>query len=369
MTRRDEILKLIVEYFIRTASPVGSKTLLENYHLDCSSATIRNEMNALEKDGMLEKTHISSGRVPSKKGYEYYVNNLRDSTIDDHIKFALSNVLSEKRKSIEEVMKESCEILSQMTNLASVVLGPTSNEESLASVQLIPLSRNSATAVFVTDKGYVENKTFIVEDSLSISEVQKMVKELNDRLTGTPISEIVPKMEAMKPALKDYYVNEKAVYEALLGAFVKFTGERIQLYGKDALFNQPEFASNAEKLRKLLEFIEDPKAFRAAVKESKSVDSGVKVHIGKEEGIGDVAVISCNLKLPGNPSLTVLGPTRMDYEKVMTTLKYFADAIDDYFMPTEKGEKTCPKKKTKNETNKNSPITSSKPKRRSKKTN
>ncbi len=360
MTRRDEILKYIVEYFIRTAEPVGSKTLLEAYRLDCSSATIRNEMNALERDGMLEKTHTSSGRIPSKKGYEYYVSNLREATVDDRIKYALANVLGEKTKSIEEVMKESCEILSHMTNLASVVLGPSSNEEALASVQLIPLSSNSATAVFVTDKGYVENKTFIVEDSLSIAEVQKMVKALNDRLVGTPISEIVPKMEAMKPALKDYYVGEKAVYEALLGAFVKFTGERIQLYGKDALFNQPEFADDAEKLRKLFEFIEDPKAFREAIKGGKSVDSGVKVHIGKEDGIGDMAVVSCGLNLPGNPSLTVLGPTRMDYEKVMATVKYFADAIDEYFATNKKGDASCPKKKTKRETKKNSPTTKKK---------
>ena len=357
MTRRDQILKLIVEYFIRTAEPVGSKTLLEKYRLDCSSATIRNEMNALEKDGMLEKTHTSSGRVPSKKGYEYYVANLRESEVDDKVKYALANVLSEKTKSIEEVVKESCEILSDMTNLASVLIGPKITEEALASVQLIPLSSNSATAVFVTDKGHVENKTFIIKDSMSLEEVQKMVGALNDRLKGTPIAEVVPKMEAMKSAFQDYYVKEKPVYEALLGAFVKFTGERIQLYGKDALFSQPEFASDADKLRKLLDFIENPTAFRNALSGGKDVKEGVKVRIGKEEGIGDMAVVSCGLKLPGNPSLTVLGPTRMDYEKVMATVKYFADAIDAYF--SEEGPKgeTCQTKKKKSATKKNSPTT------------
>ncbi len=358
MTRRDEILKYIVEYFIRTAEPVGSKTLLEVYSLSVSSATIRNEMNALEKDGMIEKMHTSGGRVPSEKGYKYYVDHLRENSVDDKIKYALASVLTEKAKSVEEVMKESCEILSHMTNLASVVLGPESAEESLASVQLIPLSPNSATAVFVTDKGYVENKTFIVEDKLPLEEVQKMVKELNDRLVGTRISEIVPKMEAMKPALKDYYVGEKAVYEALLSAFVKFTGERIQLYGKDALFNQPEFADDASKLRKLLEFIENPKAFREAIKGGKEAESGVKVRIGKKEGIGDMAVVSCDLNLPGNPSLTVLGPTRMDYEKVMATVKYFADAIDEYFGTAKKGDSQCQKQQTKktNAPKKNSPT-------------
>ncbi len=354
MTRRDEILKLIVEYFIRTAEPVGSKTLLEKYDLNCSSATIRNEMNALEKDGMLEKPHTSAGRVPSQKGYEYYVANLRESDVDDKVKYALASVFSEKAKSVEEVMKESCEILSHMTNLASIVLGPSSNEEALASVQLIPLSSNSATAVFVTDKGYVENKTFIVEENLALADVQKMVQALNERLIGTKISEIVPKMEAMKPALQDYYVGEKAVYEALLSAFIRFTGERIQLYGKDALFSQPEFATDMNKLKNLLSFIEDPKAFRNALKETKSTSSGVKVGIGGSDRIGDVAVVSCDLNLPGNPSLTVLGPSRMDYEKVMATVKYLADAIDEYF-GTNEGGNQCQKTK-KSSTNKNSPT-------------
>ena len=114
MTRRDEILKLIVEHFIKTAEPVGSKTLQEVYHLDVSSATIRNEMNALEQDGYLEKTHTSSGRVPSEKGYQYYAEHIRETGVDEQAKNALANVLSEKSKSVEEVMKEACEILSHM---------------------------------------------------------------------------------------------------------------------------------------------------------------------------------------------------------------------------------------------------------------
>src|SRR5574344_2485390 len=173
MTRQDEILKLIVEHFIKTAEPVGSKTLQEVYKLEVSSATIRNEMNALEQDGYLEKTHTSSGRVPSEKGYQYYAEHIRETSVDEGAKNALANVLSEKSKSVEEVMKESCEILSHMTNLASVVLGPSVQQERLAKVQLIPLSKNSATAVFVTDQGYVENKTFIVDEKLHMEDVEK----------------------------------------------------------------------------------------------------------------------------------------------------------------------------------------------------
>jgi len=340
MTRQDEILKSIVEYFIKTAEPVGSKTLMEAYRLDYSSATIRNEMNSLESLGYLEKTHTSSGRVPSEKGYQYYVEHLRSGSVDEGIKNALQTVLGERAKSVEEVMKESCEILSHMTNLASVVLGPAVNEECLQRVQIIPLGANTATAVFVTDKGYVENKTFVIPDNLSMEEVEKNVNFLNNRLVGTPISQLVGKMEAMKPALTDYMVGEKVIYQAILEAFVKFTSDRMSLYGKDALFKQPEFATDAEKLRKVMSLLDHPAELRKAVKDSKATPTGVQVHIGNEkEGMEDVSLVSAKLNVPGvtDALLTLLGPSRMDYESVVATLEYVTAAIDKYFSTQKKG--------------------------------
>ena len=104
MTRSEEILKLIVEHFIRTGEPVGSKTLLETYHLGVSSATIRAEMSQMEKEGLLEKPHASAGRVPSSKGYEYYVEHLREERIDSSVKYAIQTVLEKKAQSVEEVI-------------------------------------------------------------------------------------------------------------------------------------------------------------------------------------------------------------------------------------------------------------------------
>ena len=172
MNRRDKVLKLTVEYFIKYAQPVGSKTLIEEYKMDCSSATIRAEMNALELDGFLEKPYTSGGRVPSSKGYKYYVEHLRDRSIDEEFKYQMQNVLDQKVKSIQDVISQSCEILSQMTHLASIVLGPGANNEHLISVQLVPLSDKSATCVFVTDQGYVENKTFVMDDGAKLEDVE-----------------------------------------------------------------------------------------------------------------------------------------------------------------------------------------------------
>jgi heat-inducible transcriptional repressor len=154
------------------------------YHLDVSSATIRNEMNALEQDGYLEKTHTSSGRVPSEKGYQYYAEHIRETWGRRSREERLANVLSRKEQIGRRSDEGSCEILSHMTNLASVVLGPSRRRRKLVSVQIIPLGENTATAVFVTDKGYVENKTFLIDPSLKTDEVVKTVKLLNDRLAG-----------------------------------------------------------------------------------------------------------------------------------------------------------------------------------------
>ena len=184
LTRSDKVLKLIVEYFIKNAQPVGSHTLIEEYNLPYSSATIRNEMFALEKLGYIEKPHTSAGRVPSTLGYKYYCEHLREKTVDESLKYSLQSVLSNKIQSVEEIIKESCEIISHMTNLVSIVMGPDESNECLASVQLIPISSNTITAIFVTDKGYVENKTFIVPTSINAKEINRHSNPFLSRKDG-----------------------------------------------------------------------------------------------------------------------------------------------------------------------------------------
>ena len=326
LTRSDTILKYIVEYFIKNAQPVGSHTLIEEYNLPYSSATIRNEMFALEKMGYIEKTHSSSGRVPSSKGYKYYCEHLRDKSIDEALKNSLQVVLEQKVQSIEEVIKASCEILSHMTNLVSVVTGGGEEVERLASVQLIQISENTLTAVFVTDKGYVENKTFIMPSTIKANEVVECVKLLNDRLIGTPVNELVPKMEALKPVLSDYVVSHDLVYQALLETFIRFAGDRLSLYGRDELFNQPEFKNDAEKLQEVLRLLND----KAVFKEVKNKGEDVVLDIG--ESNPDVSMVSTTVKIGnGENTITLLGPTRMDYDKVLSALEYITEELNKYF--------------------------------------
>jgi len=337
MTRRDQILKLIVEHFIKTADPVGSKTLQETYGLAVSSATIRNEMASLEKDGYIEKAHVSGGRIPTEKGYQYYIDSLRSGGVDERAKNALQTVLGEEAKSIEEVMKESCLILSEMTSLASCVIGQNSEMERLVSIQVIPLSgSHTATGIFVTDKGHVESKTFLVDDKVRMEDVVKVVTLLNERLSGTPILQLVPKMEAMRPALTDYLVGQRAIFDAILGAFMSFAEDHLELFGKEELFSQPEFANDAKKLRELLHFLDRPERVKKAARKKGRGTGAVSVHLGGDDAPSDLALVSASISLPGEPdtALTILGPSRMDYDRVVSTLQYFAEELDRYF---EKG--------------------------------
>lgn len=338
MNRRDKILKLIVEHFIKSAQPVASQTLIDEYGLEYSSATIRAEMNALENDGLLEKTHTSSGRVPSSNGYRYYIDNLRERSVSEEFKYQMQSILDQKTQSIEAVIKESCEILSQMTSLASIVLGPNAKEEKLASVQIIPLSSTSATCVFVTDQGYVENKTFALNEDLQLSDIENCVKLLNERLKGTAISDLVPKMEAIRPLLNDYVIDKDVIYQAMLEAFVNFARDRLNTYGKEGLFEQPEFANDAQKIRKLLDLFESPEVFREVEGESKG---DISIHIGGDStNDEDVSIISAKVKIPGSKegSIAIVGPKRMDYDQVVSSMEYLIDEIEKRFSKGDRKE-------------------------------
>ena len=336
MNRRERVLKLIVEHFIKTAEPVGSRTLIEEYKLNYSGATIRAEMNSLEQEGFLEKTHTSSGRVPSSKGYRYYIEHLRERSVSDEFKYQMQSIMDEKIRSIDDVIKESCEILSQMTSLASIVLGPNATQERLVSVQLVPISKTSATCVFITDQGYVENKTFVLNDKTSLSDVESCVKLLNDRLKGTAIAELIPKMKAIKPLLSDYVIDHDVIYQAMLEAFVGFEKDRLSAYGKEELFEQPEFKDDAAKIKKLIELFESPEVFREVEEDG---DNEISIHIaGEATDDDDVSIISAKVKIPGQKegSIAIVGPKRMDYDQVVSSMEYLVNELERRYNPDGK---------------------------------
>lgn len=327
------ILRLIVEYFIKTAQPVGSQTLLDNYKLDLSSATIRNEMQELENEGYLEKTHTSSGRVPSTKGYKYYIKNLRETvTGSSKFQYQIATVLTDRARTIEDVLSESCEILSKMTNMVSLVLGGAS-EESLKKVQLIPISNNSATVIFLTSSGNVENKTFVFDEKLSLKDLEDCVEMLNKRLEGTKINDIIEKMSTLKPLLFDTLLDGDALYQTMLNSFVKLSGNRMIVFGKDKLLDQPEFTSNPESLKKLMDVLDSPAYFKD-ITSSTNASEGINVKIGNENSdLKDVSIISANLNFPGadNAVISLVGPVRMNYDKAFSAIQALLNELHKRF--------------------------------------
>lgn len=337
LSRSDTILKYIVEYFIKNAQPIGSNTLIEEYNLPFSSATIRNEMMELERQGLIEKTHSSSGRVPSVNGYRYYCEHLRENSVNEELRQSLSLVLDNRTKSIEETLKASCEILSHMTSLVSVVIGPDENAEKLANIQLIQIGDNTITAVFVTDKGYVENKTFILPNNIDAKEMISCVKLLNDRLVGTPITSLVEKMETIRPVLSDYVISHDVIYQALLETLVKFASDRVSLYGREELFNHPEFKNDSDKLLKVLKLLNDSSVFKEV---EEKTEGDANISIGNIKDNPDISMISHKIKVGknGESTIALVGPTRMDYDKALSALEYLANQFAQYFADMDDGE-------------------------------
>ena len=236
--RRKAILKVIVDEFTITAEPVGSRRVMDLLDFSCSSATIRNDMAALEELGLLEKTHTSSGRIPSAKGYRYYVEHLMERQLEDKVKHSLQQVFTNRRYSMDEIVKKSCDILSQMTSLTSIVLGPESRYQTLQHIQLFPLTRKSAVAVFITDHGHTEDKTFHFDTDISVEDIKTCCNVLNEQLAGTAICDIVEKMHYIQPLLASKVARHEILFEAFVTAFMKFANENVYCSGKNNMLYQ-----------------------------------------------------------------------------------------------------------------------------------
>ncbi len=329
--RQTCIFKAIVDEFTRTAEPVGSKRLMDLLDFRCSSATIRNEMAALEELGLLEKTHTSSGRIPSSKGYRFYVENLMEKQLDEGVKNSLQNVFRERHYSMDEIVKKSCDILSQMTSLTSIVLGPDSEYQTLQHIQLFPLNERSAVAVFITDHGHTENKTFYFPTDVSVEDIKTCCNLLNDKLMGTAINEVVDKLQEIKPLLASHVARHEVLFEAFVNAFMKFATNHVYCSGQANMLYQPEFA-DIEKLKELMKMLEDSSLFRQIANH----EGNLCIEIGGENELiqmDDVAVVSSRFKVNSKEEgeLMIVGPTRMQYSKVVALMEYMSKVLEDLY--------------------------------------
>jgi len=330
--RRIEIFKAIVDEFIKTAEPVGSKTLQKKYHLPYSSATIRNDMQVLEEMGYLEKTHTSSGRVPSTLGYKFYCENLlKGSNIDKRMEVAIRSAFDTTTLNIEEAVQQSCRILSEMTNMTAGAIGPDSSSQKLEHIKLFAVDERRAVCVFITNTGHTETKNFRFEEDVPFSDIETCTDILNQKLKGVPINELADKMEEIRPLLKSVVQRHDLLFTAFVKAFVKFASENVYFSGKDRVLYQPEF-EDINKLKKLMTMFDDSSMWKRMKTDENTL--AVTTNKGTElTWFNDLAVVRSRFRVNDHESgeLMVIGPSRMDYDQVISMLGYVASMIEKMY--------------------------------------
>ena len=325
--RQKELLKLIVENYVKTVKPVGSKSLVKK--LKCSSATIRNDMVELEEMGYLEKTHTSSGRIPSEVGYKYYVDNLmkpKEITGDDVLK--LQTILNNKELAVSDAVVKCMEIISDITNYTAVVVGKESLESTLKQVSIIPIDDKRIVAVVVTNTGHVENKQSTIPENISINEIVKAAEIINKILVGTKLSEIDAKMEYdVKPVIAKKLEQYESVMNFFQDAFndLKAKNSDIFFQGKTNLLKQPEY-NEPDKIKGIISKLENVDL----IKKIETNDKKVNIYIGEESEFDpNVTIVKTSYNAGGEEgTIAIIGPKRMEYDKVVTLLNYLKSYLE-----------------------------------------
>lgn len=326
-TRQKDLLRIVVEEYVKNVKPVGSKSLVKR--LNCSSATIRNDMAFLETLGYLEKTHSSSGRIPSEEGYRYYTEHLmKPKEISGDTVLKLQTILSNKDLVVSDAILKCMEIISEITNYTSVVLGKDSGNELLKQVSIIPIDDSKVVALVVTNSGHVENKQASIPSTISINEVVKSCEIINKNLSGTKLSEVSAKLEyEIKPIIATKIKQYETVMSFFQEAFNDFTVKQSDVFfsGKTNILKQPEY-NEPKKIKGIISKLENVEL----VKKIETDDEGINIFIGEENEFDeDVTIIKTSYKL-GNEegTMAIIGPKRMEYGKVVTLLNYIKNYLE-----------------------------------------
>lgn len=323
--RQEALLKLIVEEYIKTAKAVSSKSLCET--LNCSSATIRNEMAYLEEIGLLEKTHVSSGRIPSEKGYRYYVDHImepKELTGEDVLK--LQTIFHNKSLMLNDAITRSMEIISELTSYTSIILGESSKDNLVNKIEVVPIDDNKIIALVITDKGHVEHKNIIIDEFVSSEEIKQTVEIINRLIVGTPIDEVSMKLEfEVKPVIARYIKQHEVLYNAFYKAFSDLSSEsEVKIKGTSNILKQPEF-NDVDKVKEIITKFDDPNI----IKNIKEEDNGINIYIGSETDFdNEVCLIKTRYEVNGESgTIAIIGPKRMEYSRVLSLLEYIKENI------------------------------------------
>lgn len=325
--RQRMILNAIVDDYIRSAEPVGSRSISKRGDVAFSPATIRNEMSDLEELGFLEQPHTSAGRIPSHKGYRYYVDHLVNyETLSTHELNAMKVFFADKLHEMEQVFQHSAAILSHLTNYTSIILGPEVFSTTLKKMQIIPLDERSGVAIFVTNTGHVENKLVEIPEGMSISEIEKAVNLLNTKLVNVPLYQLKSKLYSkVGEELNKYVDHYEEMVSLLQSALDHENHDRVYMSGATNMLMQPEF-KDVDKVKLILDTLGETPAIMQMLASS---SEGIQVKIGSEnslEAINNCSLITASYSIDGQclGTVGILGPTRMEYGRVIRLLDHLS---------------------------------------------
>ncbi|UKS54009.1 heat-inducible transcriptional repressor HrcA [Mycoplasma feriruminatoris] len=332
--RQIKILQTIVEEFIKTNQPVGSKRILELLDIKISSATIRNESVVLEHEGYLEKQHTSSGRTPSTKGYRYYVDNIMklDSADYTRLKTYLNQLLDLRKYDIDKTINYASEIISELTKMTAVVIKKQNTKDiKLKKIELIVLSEILASVLFIFSDGDVQNKMFNLKD-ISLSDLKIAIKLFSDFLVDVKLDQIQNYLSDLKQQLALSIKQYDYVLNTFINTILESKNEQKETHGMRYMLENPEF-NDTNKLKNAVKLVEQLSPFdwfNIAYESNKNMNK-IAIKIGNEidQINDDISMVATELKI-GNSStvLTLVGPKRVDYNQVNQLMNLIIEIIN-----------------------------------------
>ena len=335
--RKQKILQAIIRNYLETGEPVGSRTISKYTDLNLSSATIRNEMSDLEEMGYILQPHTSAGRIPSDKGYRFYVDTMleeKEREVEE-----LKGLLTEKDEKMDTLLKRVAKVLATNTNYAAMVTTPQYHSNKLKFIQLSRVDRHQLLAVIVVEGNVIRNTMLNVDEELTDETLLKLNILLNTNLNGLAIDEINLGMITM---LK----QQAGIHSGIIGEVIDAvaetirSGDDLKIYtsGTKNILKYPELTDNREKASELINVFEEEQALNELVTETLSDESGtgIQVYIGNEtpvQSMKDCSVVTATYELGEGMrgTIGIIGPKRMDYDKVIGTLKTLMNELDSIY--------------------------------------
>jgi heat-inducible transcriptional repressor len=330
--RRERILCAIVESYIAGATPVGSRTISQMLRRSISPATIRNVMADLEEIGLITHPHTSAGRVPTDKGYRRYVDSLLEPkhlTKDEEA--VINKLLTRRFEDFDILMQTYSRAISLVTNVAGVVLTPRLKRSTFKHIEFISIDSSRLLVVLMTGSGIVRSSIIEIEEDVTKTELLRMSEFLNSELEGMFLTEIKDYLTRRILQQRDSFYSflKKAMFIVSMPSLLNME-ERMYFDGATAVMSYPEFR-DVYKAKLFLSLLEDKRDIVSLLNEDMEAE-GIKVHIGKEnacKNIQECSVITCNYKIKGKTvgAIGAIGPTRMEYGTIISTLGYLSDLL------------------------------------------